>query len=137
MGLENTITETAGRMIIIKWTGKAVNKNRRYRIAKVGGKHRQVKTDAYKNWLKDIGWTIKAETFKRYKALQSVMITAVLDPAADHHNLVDVVLDALQACGFIIDDRDAGVVISMPCSRHKRGETDEIWLFIQPGEEEK
>ncbi len=61
-------------------------------------------------------------TFKRYKNLLSVMITAVLDPAADHHNLVDVVLDALQACGLVVNDR---------------GVDDEIWLFIQPGEEEK
>ena len=124
-------------MLIVHWQGAAVNKNRRYRIAKVKGKHRPVKTDAYKNWLKDIGWRIKAETCKRYKNLQSVMISAVLDPAADHHNLVDVVLDALQACGLIVDDRDAGIVMSMPCSRHKRGEIDQIWLFIQPGEEEK
>ena len=123
-------------MIIVHWTGKAVNKNRRNRITG-GPKPKLVKTDAYKNWLKDIGWTIKAETFKRYKNLLSVMIIAVLDPAADHHNLVDVVLDALQACGLIVDDRNAGVVMSMPCERHKRGETDEIWLFIQPGEEEK
>ncbi len=123
-------------MIIVKWTGKAVNKNRRYRIAR-GKKPILVKTFAYKAWLKDIGWTIRAETFKRYKTLQSVMISAVLDPAADHHNLVDVVLDALQACGLIVDDRNAGVVMSMPCERHKRGADDEIWLFIQPGEEEK
>ncbi len=122
-------------MIIVHWQGKAVNKNRRYRIAKVNGKNRQVKTDAYKNWLKDIGWTIKQVTFKRYTTLVSVMISAVLDPAADHHNLVDVVLDALQVCGLIVDDRDAGVVMSMPCERHKRGEIDEIWLFIQPGGE--
>ena len=124
-------------MIIIHWQGKAVNKNRRYRIAKVKGKYRQVKTEAYKGWLKDIGWTIKVVTYKRYTTLASVMITAVLDPAADHHNLVDVVLDALQACGLIVDDRDAGVVMSMPCERHKRGADDEIWIFIQPGEEEK
>ena len=124
-------------MIIIHWRGKAVNKNRRYRIAKVKGKYRQVKTEAYKGWLKDIGWTIKVVTYKRYTTLASVMITAVLDPAADHHNLVDVVLDALQACGLIVNDRDAGVVMSMPCTRHKRGESDEIWLFIQPGEEER
>ena len=124
-------------MIIVHWQGKAVNKNRRYRIAKVRGKHCLVKTEAYKGWLSYIGTTIRQVTFKRYKTLQSVMITAVLDPAADHHNLIDVVLDALQACGLIVNDRDAGVIMSMPCSRHKRGEDDEIWLFIQPGEEEK
>ncbi len=123
-------------MLIIHWQGKAVTKNRRNRITQ-DKPHKQVKTEAYKNWLKDIGWTIKAETFKRYKTLQSVMITAVLDPAADHHNLIDVVLDALEACGLIVNDRDAGVVMSMPPSRHKRGVDDEIWLFIQPGEEEK
>lgn len=124
-------------MIIVHWIGRAVNKNRRYRIAKVKGKYRQVKTDAYKDWLKDIGWTIKQATFKRYTTLVSVMISAVLDPAADHHNLVDVVLDAIEACGLIINDRDIGPVLSMPCSRHKRGANDEIWLFIQEGEEEK
>jgi len=123
-------------MIIVYWQGKAVNKNRRYRIAKVKGKYRLVKTDAYKGWLDSIGWSIKAKTCKCYKNLQSVMISAVLDPAADHHNLVSVVLDALEACGLIVNDRDAGVIMSMPCSRHKRGEDDEIWLFIQPGEEE-
>ena len=122
-------------MIIVHWQGKAVNKNRRYRIAKVKGKHRQVKTGAYKNWLKDIGWTIKQATFKRYQTLHSVMISAVLDPAADHHNLVDVVLDALQACGLVVNDRDVGVVISMPCNRHKCREQDDIWIFIQEGEE--
>ena len=121
-------------MIIVHWQGKAVTKNRRNRITQ-DKPHKQVKTEAYKNWLKDIGWTIKQVTYKRYKNLQSVMITAVLDPAADHHNLVDVVLDALQACGLIVNDRDAGVVMSMPPSRHKRGETDEIWLFIQEGVE--
>ena len=123
-------------MLIIHWQGKAVTKNRRNRITQ-DKPHKQVKTEAYKNWLKDIGWTIKAETFKRYKNLQSVMITAVLDPAADHQNLIDVVLDSLEACGLVANDRDVGVVISLPCKRHKRGETDEIWLFIQPGEEKK
>ena len=123
-------------MIIVHWTGKAVNKNRRYRITREA-RPKQVKTDAYKGWLTDMGWAVRQVTPKRYNTLQSVMITAVLDPAADHHNLVDVVLDALQACGLIVNDRDAGVVMSMPCSRHKRGEDDEIWLFIQPGEEEK
>ena len=122
-------------MIIVRWQGKAVNKNRRYRIAKVKGKHRQVKTDAYKEWLKDIGWTIKQATFKRYTTLVSVMITAVLDPAADHHNLVDVVLDALEACGLVVNDRDVGAVVSLPPGRHKRREDDTIWLFIQEGEE--
>ena len=123
-------------MIIVQWAGKAVNKNRRYRITQQAIP-KLVKTDVYKKWLADIGWRIKAETFKHYKTLQSVMISAVLDPAADHHNLVDVVLDALENCGLIVNDRDAGVVVSMPCKRHKRGESDEIWLFIQPGEEEK
>ena len=84
-----------------------------------------------------MGWAVRQVTPKRYNTLQSVMISAVLDPAADHHNLVDVVLDALQACGLIVDDRDAGVVMSMPCERHKRGADDEIWIFIQPGEEVK
>jgi Holliday junction resolvase RusA-like endonuclease len=124
-------------MIIVHWQGKAVNKNRRYRIAKVKGKYRLVKTDAYKNWTQDIGWAIKAQTLKRYKTLQSVMISATLDSASDHHNLVDVILDALEVCGLIVNDRDVGAVVSMPCSRHKRGESDEIWLFIQEGEEEK
>ena len=122
-------------MLIIKWQGKAVTKNRRYRIALVKGKYRLVKTTAYANWLKDIGWTIKQVTCKRYKTLQSVMISATLSPASDHHNLVDVVLDAIEACGLIVNDRDAGVVMSMPCTRHKRGEDDEIWIFVQEGEE--
>ena len=121
-------------MIIIKWTGKAVTKNRRYRIAKVRDGYRLVKTDAYKSWLGEIGYTIKVVATKRYKTLQSVMISSTLSAAADHHNLVDVVLDAIEACGLIVNDRDAGVVISMPCTRHKRGEDDEIWLFIQEGE---
>ncbi len=123
-------------MIIVHWTGKAVTKNRQYMIA-YGGRPRLVKTPTYKAWVASIGWAIKAETSKRYKNLQSVMISAVLDPAADHHNLVDVVLDALQSCGLIVNDRDAGVVMSMPCSRHKRGVDDEIWIFIQEGEEIK
>ena len=123
-------------MLIIYWRGKAVNKNRRYLITR-GKRPKLVKTQAYKAWLESIGWAVKEKTLKHYKTLDSVMISAVLDPAADHHNLVDVVLDALQACGLIVNDRDAGVVMSMPCTRHKRGETDEIWLFIQEGEEEK
>ena len=122
-------------MIIVKWQGKAVTKNRRYRIAKVKGKHCLVKTEAYNNWLKDIGWTIKQVTCKRYKDLQGVMISATLSAASDHHNLVDVVLDALEASGLVVNDRDVGVVMSMPCTRHKRGEDDEVWLFIQEGEE--
>ena len=122
-------------MITVQWVGRAVTKNRRYRIAKVKGKYCWVKTEAYKKWLYDMGITIRMETAKLYKTLQSVMISATLSPAADHHNLVDVVLDAIEACGLIVNDRDAGVVISMPCNRHKRGEDDQIWLFIQPGEE--
>ncbi len=124
------------KMLIVHWQGKAVNKNRRYCITR-GAKPKLVKTAAYKKWLEDIGWTIRSEALKEYKTLQSVMISATLDPAADHHNLVDVVLDALEACGSIVNDRDVGVVMSLPCTRHKRGEMDEIWLFIQPGEEEK
>lgn len=120
-------------MIIVHWTGRAVNKNRRYRIANIKGKPRLVKTDVYKIWLLDMGFSIKVATDKRYKTLQSVMISATLDPASDHHNLVDVVLDALETCGLIVNDRDAGVVMSMPCSRHKRGKSDEIWIFIQEG----
>ena len=123
----------AEKMLIIRWQGKAVNKNRRYLIAS----GRFVKTKAYKAWLESIGWAIKEQTTKQYQTLHSVMISATLDPAADHHNLVDVVLDALETCGLIINDRNAGVVMSLPCTRHKRGEMDEIWLFIQPGEEKK
>jgi len=82
-----------------------------------------------------MGWAIKAATFKRYKTLESVEICARLGNQADHHNLVDVVLDAIEACGLVINDRDIGMVISRPCKRHKQGEDDVIRLFIQEGEE--
>lgn len=125
-------------MLIVHWTGKAVNKNKRYRFAynTEDGKTILVKTTEYKDWLDSLGWTIKAQIQKRYEAFQWIMINATLARTADHHNLVDVVMDALQRCGLIRNDRDAGVVMSMPCEYHKRGEQDEIRLFIQTGEEE-
>lgn len=126
-------------MIIIHWTGKAVSKNRRFRIASNtrDGGPRMVRTEAYDAWLQSLGWTVRRVLPKDYRRFEWIMINATLDPQADHHNLVDVVLDALERCGLIKNDRDAGVVMSMPCERHKRGEDDEIRLFIQPGEEAK
>lgn len=121
-------------MLMVHWKGKAVNKNRRYLITR-GKRPKLVKTQAYKAWLDSIGWTIKKQTLKHYKTLDTVMISSVLDPAADHHNLIDVVLDALEACGLVLNDRNIGSVISMPCTRHKRGDMDEIWVSIQLGEE--
>ena len=124
-------------MIVVYWKGRAVLKNQRYRITKETKETnpKLVKTTSYKKWLDSIGWAIKEVTLKRYKNLQSVMISSVLATQADHHNLVDVVCDALEKCGLVQNDRDAGIVMSMPCERHKRGKFDEIWLFIVPGEE--
>ncbi len=121
-------------MIIVYWKGRAVSKNRRHRITK-DGIPKLVKTTDYNKWLDSIGWAIKEATIKRYKNLQSVMISSVLDSQADHHNLVDVICDAIEKCGLVENDRNAGVVMSMPCERHKRGRFDEIFLFIVPGEE--
>ena len=36
---------------------------------------------------------------------------------------------------WALNDRNIGSVISMPCTRHKRGDMDEIWVSIQLGEE--
>ena len=115
-------------MIAVKWTGRAVSSNRRHTISRTTGYI--INTTEYKNFLKDLAWTIKSQTRGLGYEKIRVVIEVTVNNRYDHHNLHKPIMDAIQMSGLIENDKNIMYINWRPPIRHKQKELDEIFLFI-------
>ena len=112
-------------MITVEWKGKAVSVNR-WHVVRKG---RIYPSNEYESFIDDLAKTVMA--FCRRKLTRpDVLIVTTVGKMFDHHNLTKPILDALQRGGALENDRDVGKITLMPPARHKRGELDEIRIYM-------
>jgi len=114
--------------IILRWTGRAVSKNRMH-VVQRGGR-RLIKTREYRAFLDSM-----VLSWARYRpewpiGRFDVRIDVVLGPRMDAQNVIDPVLDALEQANIIANDRNLRTLTLHKVGVHDQGDDDAIEVVV-------